>query len=42
MTPLGSFSNHQNLLVLIELNSSYLNSSLSNEREFFRGFSYCS
>jgi hypothetical protein len=23
MTPLGSFSNHQNLLVLIEPNSSY-------------------
>jgi uncharacterized membrane protein len=33
MTHLGSFSNQQNLLVLIELNSSYLTSSLSNERE---------
>jgi hypothetical protein len=35
-----SFSNHQNLLVLIELNSSYFTSSISNERELFDGFSY--
>jgi hypothetical protein len=32
MAHLGSFSNHQNLLVLIEPNSSYLTSSLSNEK----------
>jgi hypothetical protein len=31
MTPLGSFSNHQNFLVLIKHNSSYLTSSLSNK-----------
>jgi hypothetical protein len=32
MAPLGSFSNHKNLLVLIEPNSSYLTSNLSNKR----------